>query len=174
VNKKNFINFEYFIKINDFVMSLALSNSKKELIEKIGVFQEQKGIQPLMGRIIGLLLVLDEAEATFEEIIDHLNVSKSAVSNALNVLQIQNKIAYRTKPGERRRYFYLKIDNWEKDLEKDFEEIAKISDFLKEVLVLRSNKKPEFNRDVENLCQFMEYFKNQIPSLFVEFEKTKS
>lgn len=71
-----------------------LNEKKLELIERIGVFHERRGMQPLMGRILGLLLVLDEAEATFDEIIEYLNVSKSAVSNALNILQLQGHIAF--------------------------------------------------------------------------------
>ncbi|WP_228779821.1 GbsR/MarR family transcriptional regulator [Aquiflexum lacus] len=155
-------------------MSSSLSESQKDLIERIGVYHEQQGMQPLMGRILGLLLILDDAEATFEDIIEHLNVSKSAVSTALNVMQIQNRVAYRTKPGERKRYFYLNMGNWEKDIEKELHEIAKVGEFVQEALTLRSNKKTEFNSYLQNLCQFMEYFKKQIPRLFRDFENSKS
>ncbi|WP_194778557.1 GbsR/MarR family transcriptional regulator [Pararhodonellum marinum] len=155
-------------------MSSSLSESQKDLIERIGVYHEQQGMQPLMGRILGLLLILDDAEATFEDIIEHLNVSKSAVSTALNVMQIQNKVAYRTKPGERKRYFYLNMGNWENDIEKELEEIARVGVFVQEALALRSNRKPDFNNYLKNLCQFTEFFKRQIPKLFKEFQKSKS
>lgn len=150
-----------------------LTENKLELIERIGVFHEQRGMQPLMGRIVGLLLVLDEAEATFDEIVDYLNVSKSAVSNALNILQLQGLVAYKTKPGERKRYFYMTMENWEEALEKELCDISQISTFMQDVLKVRGNVKPEFNHHIQDLCGFMEFLKNKIPNLFREFRKSK-
>jgi len=150
-----------------------LNENKLELIERIGVFHEQRGMQPLMGRILGLLLVLDEAEATFDEIVDYLNVSKSAVSNALNILQLQNHIAYKTKPGERKRYFYLTLDRWEDAMQKELCDISQISTFMQDVLKERGNVKPEFNHHIQDLCSFMEFLKSKVPALFKEFRKSQ-
>ncbi|GMQ30766.1 GbsR/MarR family transcriptional regulator [Algoriphagus confluentis] len=151
-----------------------LNENKLELIERIGVFHEQRGMQPLMGRIFGLLLVLEEAEATFDEIVDYLNVSKSAVSNALNILQLQGHIAYKTKPGERKRYFFLTMDKWEEAMEKELCDISQVSSFMKDVLKERGNEKPEFNHHLQDLCNFMEFLKNKVPALFKEFRKSQS
>ncbi|HSF53421.1 MAG TPA: MarR family transcriptional regulator [Algoriphagus sp.] len=151
-----------------------LNEKKLELIERIGVFHERRGMQPLMGRILGLLLVLDEAEATFDEIIEYLNVSKSAVSNALNILQLQGHIAYKTKPGERKRYFYLTLDKWEEAMEKELCDISLISSFMKDVLKERGNVKPDFNHNIKDICNFMEFLRNRVPSLFKEFRKSQA
>ena len=131
-------------------------------------------MQPLMGRIFGLLLVLDEAEATFEEIVEYLSVSESAVSNALNILQLQGHIAYKTKPGERKRYFFLTMDKWEKAMEKELCDISQVNTFMKDVLKVRGDKKPDFNHHLQELCNFMEFLKTKVPSLFNEFRKLKS
>src|SRR5699024_7126307 len=84
-------------------------------IERVGVFHEKKGLQPVVGRIIGLLLVAEPAEATFDEIQEALQVSKSAVSNALTFLQGREIADYTTKPGDRKRYFKLKVKDWRKE-----------------------------------------------------------
>lgn len=150
-----------------------LNESKLELIERIGVFHEQRGMQPLMGRIMGLLLVLDEAEATFDEIIEYLNVSKSAVSNALNILQLQGHIAYKTKPGERKRYFYATLDKWEDAMKKELCDFSEISSFLKDVLKERGNVKPEVNHNITDICNFMDFLRSRVPTLFKEFRKSQ-
>lgn len=155
-------------------MAEILSERKKELIEKIGVFHEQRGMQPLMGRILGLLMILDDAEATFEEIVEYLNVSKSAVSNALNFMQIKNQVQYKTKPGERKRYFYLKMDDWEEEIQKQMEDITLATDVLREVISLRSEKKPSFTCHLNELCSFLDYVKTRIPNLFEGFRKIKN
>ena len=151
-----------------------LSEQKLELIERIGVFHEKRGMQPLMGRIMGLLLVLEEAEATFEEIVDYLSVSKSAVSNALNVLQLQGHVAYKTKPGDRKRFFHLTIENWEQDMEKKLCDISQMSSFLQDVLKERGDTKPDFNHKIMDVCSFMDFLKTRIPTIFKEFKKTQS
>jgi predicted transcriptional regulator len=155
-------------------MSQTLTEKQKELIEKIGVIHDQNGMQPLMGRILGLLVVLEEAEATFDDIVEYLNVSKSAVSNALNFLQIQQFVAYRTKPGERKRYFYCDIRDWDVILKKELCNVADINSFFKEVIEIRGNSKPEFNQKLGEICKFLDYIREEIPLLFEKFKKINS
>ncbi|HSJ67934.1 MAG TPA: MarR family transcriptional regulator, partial [Anditalea sp.] len=81
---------------------MPLTSKQKEIVETIGVFHEQNGLQPALGRIMGLIMVIDAAEVTFEEIVENLSLSKSAVSTALKLLQTQNKVEYTTKPGDRK------------------------------------------------------------------------
>lgn len=150
---------------------MNLSEKQRELIEKIGVFHEHKGMQPLVGRILGLMLVHDEAEVTFEEIVETLGVSKSAVSNALNFLQAKDRIAYHTRPGDRKRYFKLRIQNWREDFERDMLEIAKIKEFIDEVIKERGEKQQEFNSCLRDFSNFIVFFKREIPLLFEKFKK---
>ncbi|MEP0714130.1 MAG: MarR family transcriptional regulator, partial [Algoriphagus sp.] len=98
---------------------MILTTRHKELIERIGVFHEHKGMQPLVGRIIGLLLIHEEGEVSFDEIVEHLGVSKSAVSNALTFLQAKDRCVYSTRPGDRKRYFALKVSDWKKDFQQE-------------------------------------------------------
>lgn len=151
---------------------MAINEKQKKLIERIGVFYEHKGMQPLVGKIMGLLLVHENAEATFDEIVEILGVSKSAVSNALNFLQAKNYIVYTTKIGERRRFFSLKVKDLKSDLEQELEHIAEIQRFLLEVLSIRPKSTKEFNDRIKDFCDFLEFFRNEIPLLFERFKKT--
>lgn len=153
---------------------MNLSEKQRELIEKIGVFHEHKGMQPLVGRIIGLLLVHENAEVTFEEIVEDLGVSKSAVSNALNFLQAKERIVYHTKPGDRKRYFQLKIQNWSEELEREILEITKFKEFIDEVLSERGKRNVEFNSCLKDFSNFLVFFKNEIPLLLKKFKSQQS
>ena len=93
-----------------------LTKDQQELIERMGVIFEGGGLAPAPARVSALLLVVPEAELPFEDISRLLNLSKSATSNALNMLQTMNKVDYVTKPGERRRYFRVKIMTWKEDM----------------------------------------------------------
>jgi DNA-binding transcriptional regulator GbsR (MarR family) len=153
---------------------MNLSEKQRELIERIGVFHEHKGMQPLVGRIIGLMLVHENAEVTFEEIVEDLGVSKSAVSNALNFLQAKERIVYHTKPGDRKRYFQLKIQNWSDELEKEILEITKFKEFIDEVIVERGQKHVEFNSCLKDFSGFLVFFKKELPLLFKKFKSQQS
>ncbi len=151
--------------------NMKLSSEQQEVIERIGVFFERKGHQPILGRIMGLLLVLDDAEATFDEIQEYLSVSKSAVSNALTLLQTQNKVEYTTKPGERKRYFRLKVRNWRKDMQDDMQGIFRINMLLKDVMAMRSAKNMEFNNCIEDFQQFIEFMQEEMPKLIEKYDQ---
>ena len=85
--------------------------NQRALIEEIGRYFDKEGFQPIAGRIMGLLMVMDKERFTFEEITEELGISKSSASNALRNLQIRNSIEYITVPGDRKRYFQLKIQD---------------------------------------------------------------
>ncbi|MEP1085304.1 MAG: MarR family transcriptional regulator [Algoriphagus sp.] len=153
---------------------MILTTRHKELIERIGVFHEHKGMQPLVGRIIGLLLIHEEGEVSFDEIVEHLGVSKSAVSNALTFLQAKDRCVYSTRPGDRKRYFALKVSDWKKDFQQELENIAEIQKFIDEVLEVRTDKNPEFNCKMIEFSNFLAFFKKEIPALFERFNKIKA
>ena len=63
---------------------------QKELVEEIGRHFDKEGLQPIAGRIVGLLMVMDKEQFTFEEITEELQISKSSASTALKNLEIMN------------------------------------------------------------------------------------
>ncbi|MDO6435954.1 hypothetical protein Q4534_00990 [Cyclobacterium sp. 1_MG-2023] len=151
---------------------MTLSTDQQQVIERIGVFFETKGNQPILGRIIGLLMVADDAEATFEDIQKCLFVSKSAVSQALTLLQSQNKVEYITKPGERKRYFRLKIRNWKTDIQEDMKNVFKFNDVLEEIIAMRGDKNEEFNKYLVEVSNFMKFLKAELPILIESYKKS--
>lgn len=82
-------------------------SKQRQLIEEIGKNLEKEGFQPIAGRILGLLMVMDKEEYAFEEITEELRISKSSASNALRNLEIREYIEYFTVPGKRKRYFKI-------------------------------------------------------------------
>ena len=152
---------------------MVLTEKQKVLIEKIGIVTEREGMQPAAARIIGLLYVADNPELTFDEILGALRISKSAASNALNLLLQTNRIEYTTFSGDRKRYFRLKIANWREGFTKKMEDMTSFSLLLKEVLNERNPETTEFNRNLEELADFMAYVNSALPGLLESWEKTR-
>lgn len=152
---------------------MNLSDQKREIIERIGVYYEKKGLQPVVGRVIGLLMVAEPAEASFEEIQGELKVSKSAVSTALTFMQGKGTVEYRTKPGERKRYFRLKMKDWKAELKKEFDEVLNMEGLIKEIIELKEDKESDFCCRLLEMKDFFKFMKEELPLLLQRFESSR-
>lgn len=150
-----------------------LNEQQKEIIEEIGVFHEKKGMQPLIGRIIGLLLVTESGEATFDEIVEELGASKSAISTALNFMQGQERLEYRTKPGDRKRYFRLPFANWKTTIKKEFDEMFSREYWLEKLVEVRGDANPELNAQILEFQRFHSFIRKELTGLMDRFEESE-
>ncbi len=153
---------------------VVLNKKQQELIERIGIFFEHQGLPPAVARISGLLLISDRVELTFEEIYTTLNLSKSAASNAINILLKAHRLEYITKPGDRKRYFKLFIDHWETVFNDRLKFLPFMVSLLKEIHSVRSSKNKEFNANLKEIIGFMEYLNKEIPKLFIKWKEKKT
>lgn len=152
-------------------MDIKLTVKQKELIERLGVYMERSGYPPAQGRIIGLLMVSDRTQLTFDEIFNTLQLSKSAVSNALNSLLDAGRVEYYTKTGDRKRYFTLKSNHVADEFRKNSGRFLEISSFLKEILQNRTKSTPEFNQRIKEAVEFMEFLGEELPAILKKWEK---
>lgn len=134
---------------------------------------QRNGLPPAAGRIEALLLVSDQYELTFDELRETLNLSKSATSNAINILLTMERIEYVTRPGERKRYFVNKIANWKENLQSKFKETETMRELMKEVLKQRTPETAEFNRSLEDFISLFDYLHKEIPALFKKWEAAR-
>lgn len=153
---------------------MKLNDQQKELIERFGVFHEQMGMQPVVGRIMGYLLLSDAGEATFQDFVDDLGISKSAVSNSLNVLQAMNVVDYITKPGDRKRYFRLKKQSFREILESQITKLLKVRELFILVLENRNIKDNEMCQRLHKLTDYFEFMSKEIPQIADRFETKPS
>ena len=153
---------------------MELREKQKELIEKLGVVNEKSGMTPVEGRVLALLLISDETELTFDDIRELLDISKSATSNALNILQKTQKIEYITKSGDRKRYFRSKLYSWQKDTEAQLLGMSYVNNILKEILSIRTPKTQKFNLELKEVIDYMDFMQNELSQLFKKWQDIKS
>jgi DNA-binding transcriptional regulator GbsR (MarR family) len=73
-------------------------------IDKVGLFYESAGIPRVSGRIVGLLLVIEEPVSS-EEMTKILGVSRSSLSTNLSVLRHFKFIEEVRYPGDRKEFY---------------------------------------------------------------------
>lgn len=150
---------------------VKLTEKQKELIESLGVLQEHFGITPAAARVNSLLTVADENEITFDDIRETLNLSKSATSNALNVLITMGAIDYKTKSGDRKRYFYSKLDQWKTKLRNDIIGLKRYNELIKEIQINRNPQTIGYNEKLHELTDFMDFYIAENIKIIENWEK---
>lgn len=141
---------------------VILKKEQVELIEELANVNERLGIQPAMSKVLGLLAVSDNPELTFEEIKDTLGLSKSAVSQALNQLQMSKKISYKTKIGDRKRYFHLRVADWDAHILEQFEGVSSLIRVHEKVIAARTSETKEFNDNLRKMVNFLSLVHEQV------------
>jgi DNA-binding transcriptional regulator GbsR (MarR family) len=141
-----------------------------ELVERIGVFLEKYGYQPIPARIIGLLIVTDKPYLTFDEITKSLKVSKSAVSIGINLLLGTQQINYITLPGDRRRYFKSRISEWREIFTGLIGFANAIRSLLLEIIELQNSTGREMSSSLSEVVGLIDMLEKEVPRMVVEWD----
>ena len=97
--------------------TIDLRNSRKEFVERLAVAHEGDGLSRIAGRIFGLLL-LCEGEMSLDEITKELGASKGSASVNTRLLEQRGFIERVSKPGDRRDYYRIMPDLFERTMEQ--------------------------------------------------------
>jgi hypothetical protein len=146
---------------------------QKELVEIAGRFYEKKGMQPIAGRILGLLTVMDKEQFTFDEIVEELLISKSSASNALRMLEVANAIEYITIPGIRKRFFQIKKLDKFTLIDEHRANLTTTRDYLQMVLDLKANRNSGNAVLIANLIDMLNFFMDKFEELKNEYTTNK-
>ncbi len=142
---------------------------QRELVEVMGRLTNQGGGTSLAGKIVGLLSFLDKEEFTFEEIVDELKISKSSVSTTLNHLMETDKIEYITYPGDRKRYFRIKINTRKNFLQAMRRHIEKLEFINKSALELKKDKESRSSKCLSEMTEALSFWKSQVDKYEKDF-----
>jgi DNA-binding transcriptional regulator GbsR (MarR family) len=146
---------------------------QKEMIETLGKLYDKEGFQPIAGRILGLLLIMDKEQFTFDEIVEELKISKSSASNALRMLEIQDVIEYITKAGDRKRYFQIKKPDKFSLINDHEAKLRKTSEYLQTILELKADKNSGNAILLENMISMINFFLSKFEELKKEYVANK-
>lgn len=143
------------------------------MIETLGKIYDKEGLQPIAGRILGLLTIMDKEQFTFDEIVQELQISKSSASNALKMLELQNAVEYITKPGDRKRYFQIKKPDKFALIDEHKTKLFKMNEYLKAILELKADKNSGNAVFIRNMIDMLNFFLDKFEELKKEYMAQK-
>ena len=86
-----------------------------EFVERMGLLMEQEGLPRIAGRLIGFLL-LHENAFSLDELAERLQVSKASVSTNARHLEQAGILERIGSPGDRRDFYRMGPGAWERTL----------------------------------------------------------
>lgn len=89
--------------------------TRKEFVERFAVAKEGDGLPRIAGRIFGLLLT-GERDLSLDEIAKELGASKGSASVNTRLLEQSGFIERVSKPGDRRDYYRISPDLFERTM----------------------------------------------------------
>lgn len=87
-----------------------------DFVERVCLCMEAEGMPRIAGRIFGFLLI-HEGAFSLDELADRLQVSKASVSTNARQLEQIGLLERVSMPGDRRDYYRMEADAWERMLE---------------------------------------------------------
>lgn len=144
---------------------------QKELIEELGRYFDKEGLQPIVGRILGLLMVMDKEQYTFEEIVEELSISKSSASNALKYLEIRGDIEYLTLPGDRKRYFRYRRRNLLSVIDTFQQKTNEFKGIVDHIIELKEDKDSPNSMYLKHWIKMIDFFSSRLNETKTEFKE---
>lgn len=145
--------------------STQRKENQKAFVEEIGRYFDKEGLQPIAGRILGLLMVMDKELFTFDEITEELQISKSSASIVLRNLQIRGEIEYITIPGDRRKYYQITYKSTNDIIESFYKKIINFKQIINKTLELKENKDSRNAKMFKDFMMIINYMEERIDDL---------
>jgi DNA-binding MarR family transcriptional regulator len=131
-------------------------------------YAERYGFPPVTGRLIGYLYVCEPAQQSINDIADALLTSRSAINNAVKMLETQ-KLTQRSRPaGTRADLISLNPLGWE-NMGFDPTEYLQMASLAREGLALLADASPERREALEVVVSLNEFVAHRLPQLYDEW-----
>jgi len=146
--------------INDKIITYA---------DHMGRYNAQRhGLPPVMGRVVGYLSVCEPMEQSINDIADALLTSRSAVNNALKLLETQKLIKRRRTAGTRADLISIGSISMESGF--DPAEYKELADLAREGLELLKDASPERRAGLEATASLGDFLAERLPKLYQEWD----
>lgn len=103
--------------------------TRKDFVERFALAKEGDGLPRIAGRIFGLLLT-GESDLSLDEIAKELGASKGSASVNTRLLEQQGFIERVSKPGDRRDYYRISPDLFERTMRERLARWHRLHDVL--------------------------------------------
>ena len=144
-----------------------------DFIEKFCVVAEQDGFPRIAGRLMGFLL-LNEGPFTLDEMAEALQISKTSASTNARLLEQYGVIEHTTKPGDRRDFYKLAEDPWERMFDMVKRRMQRFLDVLDETIGALPAKEKYGRKRLQEAQQFHAFILEDIDRWIQQWRRVRA
>ena len=131
-------------------------------------YAERYGFPPVAGRLIGYLYVCEPAQQSINDIAEALLTSRSAINNAVKMLETQ-KLIHRSRPAGTRADLISLNPLGRENLGFDPTEYLQMAILAREGLELLGNASSERRQALEVVISLNDFLAERLPQLYEEW-----
>ncbi|CAN5795717.1 MarR family transcriptional regulator [soil metagenome] len=148
-------------------------SDQQQFIESFGLFAEGVGLPRMAGRILACLLICDPPEQTMHDLTVALQASKSSISTMTRLLIGFRMVERVALPGERRDYYRVPPDFWERWLEDSVNKIAAFRQMAASGLALLEHESPERRKRLQTMHDVYWLLEEAYPKLVAQWRASR-
>jgi hypothetical protein len=137
-------------------------------------FARRYGMAPMVGRVLGYLLVCDPREQSISELAEALLASRSAISGAVNTLETLRLIQRYRAAGDRVDRVSIEMSSSEAMGFGDISEYQEQGELAREGLRLLGDVPPERQALLLGWAAFADFLVERLPALAQEWEEKRA
>ena len=126
------------------------------------------GFPPVAGRLIGYLYICEPAQQSINEIADTLLTSRSAINNAVKMLETQ-RLIHRSRPAGTRADLISLDSLGRENMGFDPTEYVEMAALAREGLELLGDSSPERRQALEIVISLNDFLAERLPRLYDEW-----
>jgi DNA-binding transcriptional regulator GbsR (MarR family) len=150
-----------------------VDEERASYVDDFGMMFEGFGLQRMVGRSLGALLVSGESELSAEELAEALQASRGSISSATKTLTQMGLVQRYTRRGERRDYFRVKPGAWEEMMRRELDSLAAFRRIAERGLAMTGSDERETREKLEEMRDFFSYLEHEYPAIIERWEEAK-
>jgi DNA-binding transcriptional regulator GbsR (MarR family) len=141
------------------------------VVADLGAALADEQTPPMLGRVLGWLLVNAPEPQTAEEMAEALQASRGAISMATQTLTTVGLISRRSLPGSRRAYYEARPETLGRALANRFSSITAVRKAVESALEVLGEAGPERRRALLYLKEMYEFFETELAAVGEAWQK---
>lgn len=150
-----------------------MDEERASYVDDFGMMFEGFGLQRMVGRSLGALLVSGESELSAEELAEALQASRGSISSATKTLTQMGLVQRYTRRGERRDYFRVKPGAWEEMMRQEMDSIKAWRGLAERGLAIAGAEEEETREKLGDMLDFFVHLEREFPAIIDRWQEEK-
>ncbi len=133
-------------------------------VEEMGLLFSESGLAPMLGRIIGHLLICDPPEQSSQDLCDALEASKGAISTTTRQLSQMGVIDKVRRKGQRSTFFRIRTNAWADLMRAELARLRLMRELAERGLDLLARQPQRVDR-LQSFHEFYCHVERQLPAM---------